>query len=99
MTSGKPSSDVRCTAPSRRTGQRCGRAAIPFAEVCTIHGGYAPATLEAADRRRAEAERGMTDLSPMEVRENLRRWYKFEERLSRRKMRKAGVDLDEYDRE
>ena len=99
MTSGHPSSDLRCTATSKRTGQRCGRAAIPFAEVCTVHGGYAPTTLEAADRRRAEAERGMSGDPPLVVRENLRRWYKFQERLARRKMRRAGVDLAEYDRE
>ena len=32
----------RCTATSKRTGQRCGLARIPGTTVCTKHGGAAP---------------------------------------------------------
>jgi hypothetical protein len=44
----------RCTATSRRTGQRCGLARIPGTTVCAKHGGAAPQVRAAAARRVAE---------------------------------------------
>src|SRR2546430_3886475 len=44
----------RCTATSKRTGQRCGLARIPGTTVCAKHGGAAPQVRAAAARRVAE---------------------------------------------
>lgn len=43
--------DRRCRATSKRTRERCRRAAVPGGTVCTIHGGAAPQVRAAADRR------------------------------------------------
>src|SRR5205809_6099442 len=45
---------IRCTAMSKRTGQRCGLARIPGTTVCAKHGGAAPQVRAAAARRVAE---------------------------------------------
>ncbi len=101
MTSGVPSPDVRCTARSKRTHEQCGRAEVPFTEpgLCTMHGGLAPGVLRKAEERASLAERGLSDDPPIVVREKLRRWHASQARLARRQMRKAGVDLADYDRE
>src|SRR5437773_12382354 len=44
----------RCTATSKRTGQRCGLARIAGTTVCAKHGGAAPQVRAAAARRVAE---------------------------------------------
>jgi hypothetical protein len=44
----------RCSATSKRTGQRCGLARIPGTTVCAKHGGAAPQVRAAAARRVAE---------------------------------------------
>jgi nucleotide-binding universal stress UspA family protein len=41
----------RCTATAKSTGQRCGRAPVPGATVCKIHGGGSPRVRAAARRR------------------------------------------------
>lgn len=45
--------DRRCTAVSKRSGNRCRRAAIQGGTVCHMHGGAAPQVRKAADRRLA----------------------------------------------
>jgi len=45
----------RCTARSKRSGDRCKRAPIPGGSVCIMHGGAAPQVRRAA-RERAAAE-------------------------------------------
>jgi len=53
----------RCTATAKRSGERCGRAAIVGGTVCSVHGGKAPQVRQAAEVRaaklavHAEAER------------------------------------------
>lgn len=46
----------QCRAMSRRSGERCKRAAIRGGTVCAMHGGRAPAVRAAAARRVALAE-------------------------------------------
>lgn len=46
----------KCTATSKRTGQRCGRWPTIGATVCPNHGGKAPQVVAAAQRRIVEAE-------------------------------------------
>jgi len=46
----------RCTARSKRSGQRCQRAAIVGGYVCSLHGGKAPAVASKALQRIAAAE-------------------------------------------
>lgn len=46
----------RCTATSKRSGERCGRAAITGGTVCAFHGGKASQVVAAARRRNVEAE-------------------------------------------
>jgi hypothetical protein len=49
---GENSTDPRrCTANSRQTGKRCKNASIPGGSVCRFHGGAAPQTKEAAEKR------------------------------------------------
>lgn len=48
--------DRRCTATSKRSGERCRRAAIVGGTVCKVHGGGAPQVAAAAVRRSAEAD-------------------------------------------
>lgn len=48
--------DRRCRAKSKGSGDRCKRAAIVGGTVCSTHGGKAPRTRAAAERRTAEAE-------------------------------------------
>jgi hypothetical protein len=43
--------DRRCTAITRRTGQRCGSPAIKGGSVCVSHGGRLATTRAAADKR------------------------------------------------
>ncbi len=43
----------RCTKTSKSTGRRCRRRAIPGGDCCTTHGGKAPQTKRAANRRLA----------------------------------------------
>ena len=72
----------QCTATARRTGQRCGRAAITGATVCYVHGGGAPAVKAAAARRVAEAKAAAqvtrlgarTDISPADALLDLVHW-------------------------
>lgn len=45
----------RCTATSKRSGQRCRRAAIAGGTVCRAHGGAAPQVRNAARRRLLKA--------------------------------------------
>ena len=45
----------QCTAKSKRSGERCKRAAKPGGNVCHTHGGAAP-QVEAANHRRILAE-------------------------------------------
>jgi hypothetical protein len=45
--------DRRCTATSKRTGERCGAWAVPGANVCKWHGAKSPQAV-AARQRRAE---------------------------------------------
>jgi hypothetical protein len=46
----------RCTATSKRTGQRCQRACVPGAPTCRLHGSAAPQVRAAAERRVQEAQ-------------------------------------------
>lgn len=46
--------DRRCTATSKRSGERCKRAAIVGGTVCAMHGGKAPAVAAAAEQREVE---------------------------------------------
>jgi len=52
----------QCTANSKQSGERCRRRAIPGGTVCKMHGGRAPQTVKAAERRvvteRVKAEVG-----------------------------------------
>ena len=48
--------DRRCRARSKRSGQRCKRAAIVGGTVCSMHGGNTPAVRAAAERRAMVAE-------------------------------------------
>jgi hypothetical protein len=61
----------RCTATSKRTGQRCGLARIPGTTVCAKHGGAAPQVRAAAARRVAEQKVRKAamklDVDPQEV--------------------------------
>jgi hypothetical protein len=61
----------RCTATSKRTGQRCGLARIPGTTVCAKHGGAAPQVRAAAARRVAEQKVRKVamklDVDPQEV--------------------------------
>ena len=45
--------DRRCTAKSKRSGERCKRSAILGGTVCTSHGGRTPVVKAAAERRLA----------------------------------------------
>ena len=45
--------DRRCTAKSKRSGERCKRSAILGGNVCTSHGGRTPVVKAAAERRLA----------------------------------------------
>lgn len=45
--------DRRCTAASKRTGERCKRHAIRGGTVCSMHGGKAPAVRAKANQRLA----------------------------------------------
>ncbi len=45
---------LRCRATSRRTGERCGRAAHPGATVCASHGAKAPQVKRKAQMRLIE---------------------------------------------
>lgn len=47
--------DRQCTAKSKRSGQRCRRAAIAGGSVCRMHGGGAPRVAAAAAARVVEA--------------------------------------------
>ena len=47
-----PTDDQRCTAKSKRTGDRCGAFKEPDMEVCRWHGGASPRAKAAARRRR-----------------------------------------------
>jgi len=54
----------QCTAPSRRSGQRCQRHAIRGGTVCIMHGGKAPQVQRKAEDAIAEARlrlRGLLD--------------------------------------
>ena len=42
---------MRCVAPARSTGERCGRWALVGQTTCDLHTGFAPKTRAAADRR------------------------------------------------
>lgn len=44
----------QCTARSKRSGERCKRAAIVGGTVCSMHGGKAPAVAAAAEQRELE---------------------------------------------
>lgn len=46
----------QCRARSKRSGERCRRAAIRGGAVCSFHGGRAPAVVARADQRLAVAE-------------------------------------------
>jgi hypothetical protein len=59
-------SPVRCSATSKRTGQRCGAYVRDGATVCRHHGGRAPQALAAADRRLVAA-RARADLERLGV--------------------------------
>ena len=65
--------DRRCTARSRRSGERCGRAATPGTNVCASHGSKAPAVRRAAARRVAQAaaeqavQRTVADRGPLSL--------------------------------
>lgn len=48
--------DRRCHAQSKRSGERCKRAAIRGGRVCSIHGGGSPKVRQAAQQRLLEAE-------------------------------------------
>ena len=48
--------EQRCIATAKRSGQRCGRAAVPGATVCRFHGGAAPQVMAAAAVRVAEEQ-------------------------------------------
>lgn len=56
----------RCTATSKQTGNRCGRAAIPGGTVCNFHGGKAPQTIAVAQRRLVE-QQATRELAKIEV--------------------------------
>ncbi len=43
-----------CTATSKKTGKRCGRAPVPGTPVCRLHGGAAIQVVAAGQRRLAE---------------------------------------------
>lgn len=49
-----PDDRPRCTARSKRSGERCKRAPVPGATVCAMHGGAAPQVQAAAERRQQE---------------------------------------------
>lgn len=51
-----PMEDRRCTATSKRSGERCRRAAIVGGTVCAMHGGKSPAVAAAAEERQVEAQ-------------------------------------------
>ncbi|MEU8968157.1 hypothetical protein AB0D11_02580 [Streptomyces monashensis] len=51
-----PDGKPRCWGHSKKTGLQCGRPARPGQHVCRFHGGNAPQTIKAAERRVAEAE-------------------------------------------
>ena len=57
----------RCTATSKQSGERCGRAAIVGGSVCKIHGGGSPQVQAAANRRLVEQE-ATKELAKVEVR-------------------------------
>lgn len=42
---------MRCTAKAKSTGKLCGRSAIAGSNVCRVHGGAAPQTVQAAKLR------------------------------------------------
>jgi hypothetical protein len=52
--SADPMDERRCTATSKRSGERCRRAAIVGGTVCAMHGGKAPAVAAAAEQRETE---------------------------------------------
>lgn len=57
---------TRCSATSKRTGQRCGNTVTGGATVCRFHGGRAPQTIAAVKRRQLAAE-ALSDLARMGV--------------------------------
>jgi hypothetical protein len=65
----------RCTAKSKQSGERCKRAAVVGATVCSMHGGKIPRVVAAAARRRAAATYGLpVDVNPLDaLLEELRR--------------------------
>ena len=46
--------DRRCTAKAKTTGEQCAQPAILNGNVCRFHGGAAPQTVAAAERRTME---------------------------------------------
>lgn len=50
LADGKP----RCWGRSKKTGKQCGRASRPGQHVCRFHGGNAPQSIKAAERRITE---------------------------------------------
>lgn len=48
--------DRRCTATSKRSGERCRKPAIVGGTVCAMHGGKSPAVAAAAEQRQVEAQ-------------------------------------------
>lgn len=66
MTRGKAA--VTCTAKARSTGKRCGKAPVPGARVCRIHGGAAGQVQRKARERRAHAAvAGLLDAAVRDV--------------------------------
>lgn len=58
----------RCTAKSKQSGERCKRAAVVGATVCSMHGGKAPRVAAAAARRVAAATYGLpVDVAPLDA--------------------------------
>ena len=94
MTSGRPL--IRCTAKSKRTGDRCGHAPSPFQRICATHGSMSPQAHDAAEKRfLAWVDRPEAFEPEWSRREKLRAWEKYNTRYQRRRMAKIGVTLED----
>lgn len=98
--SGRDPDARRCSARSKRTGERCRRVSVPFTEVegrglCKYHGGWSPAVFEKA--RKAAERFAMGWHSPLESppsafekRVRLERFYEAEDRYERNRQKKQA---------